>query len=860
MIKEILVLHHSHLDIGYTHTQPVALELHRDYIDQAIDLCEQTEHLPETERFRWTLEATYPVMKWLESTSEHQVERFERYLKNGQICIAAMSLHTTPLCNAEQLARMLYPVRYLRERFGISLNTAINHDINGQPWALSQMMIDAGIELYTTGINTHFGGIPFRRPGIFRWQTPDGRELLTFNGEHYSMLTQIGLLWKKDTRMMKEGLDNYMNRILEEGYKQDFIYISATNTPMMDNSQPDYDLMEMVARWNEEGHEQKIRLVTPEMLLEKLKSIPKESIPVHAGDWTDYWNFGAASSAFETKLNRRTKAGLRNAEFMEAFQPQDHGKRYSELLSAAWENLNLYDEHTWGADESIWDPDSVYTRTSWAHKSHYAYQANSLSQYISTKQLESFTGNPYQSGTPDGLLLVNPTHIPIQYDARIPIDFNYERGRHTAANRYKVNLNNYDTDWTKPSAGVVEVPAFGWKIVPFNRFGQKVSNDIVTTETTIESCFYKCSFDPSTGRIQELFDKINSTHVLDSSSEWSFFQFVHESIDPMKQAQHRSTLFPRELEKCNNSISCWNHQWPARRTGADKLVTCEIIRHDSGVTLLLKWEAPSVNGLEQKITFFADRPGIELIASFHKQDIRKPESIYFTFPLQLNAGWRAKFDSAGTFVELDDEQIPGVCRDWVTVDQTVSVFDGNSGVTLACPDAPLVQVGDFNFGKEQGAIPRTRNPLLLAWPVNNYWDTNFRASQPGLITVKYVLHTFKEFNAVRAAAHGIEASAPVQIHPVVYCSSESSGSLLEVQGEQIVTLHVKRAEDKQGIIIRLGNMSDSPSHVSISLPNQEVKGAYVNDLLEKNVAALEISKGIAKLQLQARAIATIRIQ
>lgn len=857
MVKEIWIYHHSHLDIGYTHPQPVLWELQRLYIDQAIDLCERTAHEPEDQKFRWTCEATAPVMRWLETASEKAIDRFDYFVRNGQICLTATPMHTSPLSGADQLARALYPVQVLRDRFKAKLNTAINHDINGQPWTYAQILMDAGVELYTTGINIHFGGIPLPRPLAFRWKAPDGRELLTFNGEHYSIFTQFCELWDQDIKKMKKGIDAYLDRLAEKQYAYDFVYISSTNFPLLDNTPPDEALLEMVQRWNAAELGPKLRLATPEMLLEKLKSMPDEDIPVYAGDWTDYWNFGAASSAEETRLTRRTKQTLRAAEWLAAFQGVDD-QRDRQLFHEAWKQLDLYDEHTWGANVSITEPDSLSTKTLWMHKAHSAYEANSISGYLLARQLERLADNPLQSGKPEGVLLVNPTGVSQNVDIRVSEEFTYE-GRHIAANRFKFQHNNTDPDWTMPSLGTVELPPFSWKKLPYAELRPVHRNEIEVTVSSMETAYYSLRFDPLTGRIKQLYDKQRDWDILDREAEWTLFQFIQERIDPLKMPEQRTTLFPRDVEKCNDSISCWNHDWPALRNGAERMKACRVDKHDSGVTLVLDWDAPGVDWLQQKVTLFIDSPAIELSVAFHKQDIRTPESIYLAFPLNLGT-WRASFDSAGTFVELDQEQLPGSCKDWVTVDSVVSLYDGEHGVTLACPDAPLIQIGDFHFGKEQREVPRQSNPLLLAWPVNNYWDTNFKASQPGVITLKYTLTPFSEYRVADALKAGIEAGNPVQIYPAVRCSQEEGGTFMETNNPQVSVMSTKLAEKGEGMIIRLMNISASPERVLLRFPGTPIKSAAVTDMLETDIHPLSPDECEVWIDIPARKLETVRIQ
>ena len=64
-IEEIYILHHTHVDIGYTDLPWLVYEQHVKIIEQALDLCRQTDDFPEPARFRWINEFSWPVLHFL---------------------------------------------------------------------------------------------------------------------------------------------------------------------------------------------------------------------------------------------------------------------------------------------------------------------------------------------------------------------------------------------------------------------------------------------------------------------------------------------------------------------------------------------------------------------------------------------------------------------------------------------------------------------------------------------------------------------------------------------------------------------------------------------------------------------------
>jgi hypothetical protein len=812
-LKEILVLHHGHLDVGYTHSQPVVWELHREYLDLALDLLEQTAGWPEPSRPKWTCEVTAPVLKWLESASEADTARFSHFVQQGRLAIGAMRYNITPLNTAAQLARQLAPVAELRRCFGARINTALQHDINGVPWPLADLLLDHGVELFVMAVNRHLGNHVPPRPGVFRWRTPSGRELRVMNGNHYSMFDQILLTWERSLDSMQRGLADYLAHLERIGYPHDFLYLTTTAAPeMWDNSPPNLPVAQLIRRWNEVAHQPRIRYVTSEDLAARIRQIPADQLPLLAGDWTDYWNFGCASTAATVARSRAAKRALDTAErlSLERLRPAGfaadpatpithHASRLTpppsilhppssilapptplaRVAARARDLLDLYDEHTW----SYWDtanrPDPALVQDDL--KASPAFEARELAGYVLTDALEACAGNPAQSeSAPDSVLFVNPAPVARCEYAEVPAAWRKPGPRLRCERFAPANGGPVET------VGPIELPPFGMKRVPLASLPPATEDPRVRHEdrrtpasfrafnnvrleiarkgdALLESPAHRLTYDPATGRILGLFDKALDWDVLPADAGYGFFDFVRERPDALADGR-REAYYERDLEKEKYDLSCWK-PWRAIRERATRPLGCAVTRTAGAVTLEQHFEAPGTNGLRQRLTLRADSPVITLEVELDKTACIDPEGIYFVVPLNLPSGWRCHFDTAGLPIELDAGQLPGACRNWFTAESFVAMHGPDRGVTLFCPDAPMAMAGDFHFGPPLESVPRPANPLLLAWPLNNYWNTNFPLVQPGKLQFRYGLHTHAAFDANTALAQAAAFANPIIAHP-----------------------------------------------------------------------------------------------
>lgn len=859
-IRDLLVLHHSHTDIGYTHPQPVLWDLQRRFIDEAIELCEATADWPEESRVRWTCETTAPLLHWLERAPASRIERFRELVKAGRMGAGAMYFHGTPLLSGAELADVLEPIRRLRDELGLPLRVAINHDINGLPWTTTQLLLDAGVELQLMGINVHLGGYPMRRPMPFRWKGADGRLLLAFNGEHYNSFNQHLGLKEESTDVLAERLEVYWRRVLVAGpYPHDFLFLTSTHSYHPDNNPPSLATARVIRRWNEEGRQPVIRYVTPEMLLERIRR-QEASLPVHEGDWPDFWNFGCASSARETRVSLETGARLFAVEKLLAHAGAA-GPEARANLDRAWFNVRFYKEHTWGAAPSTEHPDRDGVKEQWIHKAAYAWTGRSLAGMAMRDALEEAAGNPANADGLQGILLFNPGPKPVTVCPRVPAEWLKGEWRHfsSAVQALDVARESWE-DSTGVKVGPIDLPACGLRTIPVKDLAPLPDGPCQAGAGFLQSPSFRLEFDPKSGRILSLKNRKTGRELADAGSRWPFFGFVTESVDPAAHASAgphggRDAFYTFDWELLHADAAHWHTDWPVRRAAAGRLRSLRTECDGEGAALILQWEdESSFLDLEQRVALPAHRPVVELFVSYRKPDLRTTDSNYLVFPLALDA-WEGWYDTGDLPVRFDGEEIPGACRDYITVGSYAALADAVQAVTLACPDAPMVQFGDFYFGRKLASVPKNPRPLLLAWMNNNYWNTNFRVSQPGALKFRFELSASERFDAFEAALAGASARAVTEVHPVAGDCRDAVETCVSVEGAGIVLLQAK-PRDRGEVLVRVVNAGDQPSSGRLGLSSPLQSAALCTTLGEPG-ESLKIGEGKAVFELPGRRLATL---
>ncbi len=870
-IKTFYFVNHSHTDIGFTDYQDVAYRQHMEFIDHAIDLCEATADYPKAAQAKWVCEVTGMTERWLHSRSSRQVERFLKLNQAGRIDVAGMQYNLTPLLNVEQMHRTLYPVKRIKDEFGINVKVAMNCDVNGASWIFADLLPALGIELFTMAINPIRGGAPKPRPSAFWWEGPAGGKVLAWNGYHYlfggfACLGHMKLAQQHVPRIVKKLED-------DPSYPFDFVFGQATNPTRVDNGPPDTNLYDFVRDWNAAGMTPRMELITVSDLNRILRQHYGKKLPTMRGDWLDWWSDGVASSAFETGLNRGTHEVLLSSEMIGAWLAALGQKGWPvERLNDTYESATLYDEHTWGAFSSIEAPDGLFSRSQWNKKSGFAYHASAEAHDVLARTARGFASRlatqeddvrfdlahlPPEIAKPEPkyseLLVINT----LAHERQVVVEEPIRRGGQAPNGMLEMFMPRGLTWGIQPDpvgarvAG--HVPGFGYRWLPLS--SKPASSDLSASKHRIENTHYRITVDPASGGLVEFYDKSLKHDFAGSYRGWKTGQFVYEWVD---SPAGRNAIFA--IDWFDEDFGQWPRDTPFKYETASKVTVGKpvITPHEASISVTIKGRG--LRSATCTYSLLAHSKQLEVRWMLDKEHVTDPEAVFVPFAFNLGKP-QFRADVNGIALTPDSEQLPGTVKDWYPIQRWVDISDGDRGVTIVPVDAPLVHLGGITAGKWLQTL-EPEAPVVMSWALNNHWMVNFKASQGGHIPLRYKLTTHTGAADDKACARfGVEAVTPPVVlrdfmrHP----KSPQEGRFIEIKPNDFLVT-AKPADNGKGIVLRVQNVTERAKTCTIRFPELRVKSIRLTSPVEEDGKGLELNNGGFSLKVPGRAVVNVRVK
>ncbi|MBN2207382.1 MAG: hypothetical protein JW742_08255, partial [Candidatus Aminicenantes bacterium] len=548
-----------------------------------------------------------------------------------------------------------------------------------------------------------------------------------------------------------------------------------------DNGPPDPGLADFVRRWNEEHESPRIVIATAEEAFAELERRHGAIIPAVRGDFTGYWEDGAASTARETALARRSAERLVEAETL--WSLLDPSGYPAAAFDEAWRQVVLFNEHTWGAADSISDPDGENARSQWAYKQAFALEADRMSRELKASALKTLGG----AVTEDGRLAVDvvntlrwPRSEIVTLSAAVARPGDLVR----TADGKPIPSQRLST--AELAFLAADVPGLGAKRFFVEAGAPLAAGKAESAGGRLANGLVSVAIDPATGAV--------------NSYKWTFGREM-ELADP-------------DVPFGLNAYFYVPGPDPAAAEGVSNV---RIRAGEAGplvASLIVESEAPGTKRLVREYILRDGSPRLDVRNLVDKLKVRDKESVHFGFPLGVPDG-EMRMDLGWAEIRPEADQLPGACRDYFGVRDAIDVSNRDYGVVWVSPDAPLAEAGAMTdetpgpLGTRgwRERIEPTRT--IFSYAMNNYWHTNYKADQEGEVELRYSLIPHAGFE--RAAVKRLSLAA---VRPLTAAPSPGDRTLpsspLTISSDAIVVSALRPAPDGAGWIVRLYNASARP--------------------------------------------------
>lgn len=798
----VYILPHSHVDIGYTALQSDVERRQMEHIDTALALSRHTAGYPPEARFKWNAEVLWAVDSYLRQASAEKQQAFFEAVKTGAIGLDAMYANLlTGLCRPEELLRMLDYAKRLESRCGIPIDSAMISDIPGYTWGTIGAMAHAGVKYWSIAPNL------FDRIGTtlsewqdkpFYWVSPSGRD---------AVLCWIPYKGYSLGHFLQAQLTPHVFEILRDleqaGYQYDVTYLRWNVHG--DNGGPDESLSDAVSDWNAKYAFPKLVIATTREAFTAFEKRYGDRLPRVRGDWTPYWEDGACSTARETGLNRNTAERLVQAETL--WTLLNPARFPAPEFEAAWQNVLLYTEHTWGAHNSIREPDSDFVREQWRVKKAFADDADAQSR----KLLADAVG-PLQPPPAAQAIDVFNTCSWLRTDlVLVPQDLSSAGDRITGSDGLPVPAQRL-------SSG--ELAFVARDVPPFGALRYVISPGPTAPPASPP--------DPSARADGAALHSGPLTVEIDRQSG--------------AIAGLRSTERPGDLVDARGALRLNEYRYLLGSNPADVQANGPVrirVKEPGPVvaSLLIESDAPGCRRLIREIRAVAGLDRLEIVNTVDKLPVREKEGVHFGFAFNVPNGV-VRLDIPWTVIRPEADQMPGACKNWLTVGRWADVSNGDLGVTLVTLDAPLVEMGGIT-ATLVGSQPDPQawlsslepSQTLFSWVMNNFWHTNYKADQEGPVVFRYALWPHGKYDAAACQRLGMACSQPLVAAAAV--TPAPLPSRLRVEPDDVLVTALKRSRDGQALIVRLFGASGEARKAVLTWNEPRPRAICFSDVTEQ---------------------------
>ncbi len=869
----------THHDLGYTDTIENVLNKYDGFYDDVLRFCQETDDWPEEARYRYTLEGGWSIKHFVANRPKEVIDKLAGYLKSGRIEIGALfGNEISGLCGHEELVRLVYPAFRFKRAYGADIRTGSITDVPGLSWGLPTVMAGSGVKYFFAGLPTYFEWgrndihtfwdekaiLRHGRPDAFRWQGPDGQSVLLYYQGSYGFFKRV-----VGPDSYAEVLDYLPGALAELEEKNSPFDVMRYIHNGVDNYPPDVRISHIVKEWNTRWAYPRLVVATNSMFFEALEK-QCDDVRTFRGELphTDY-AVGALSTARETTINRLTHDKLLTAEKAATIASVVCESAYpGEKISQAYDDMLLYDEHTWGKDY----PAGELQDWAWNEKSHYAYKAAGLAQSVLSESVRTIANRIALDEQQRHIVVFNPlafertdvvrvTRFPpdkpfdliddetgktvpyqiVELDGPLaPVPYAPQRWGRGQFERHEL----FDLVFVAEG-----VPSMGYKTyrLASKEEAPRFETGLSVDGNTIENRFFKVTLDPQTGGIAGLYDKDLSRELID----------------------------PNAPHKLNQLVAKWTQTDEIAGATAAEVRIGQ--RGPIYASLLARGAAPGCPQLTQEVILYNDLKRIDLHNRVLK-DTTPLLEMYFAFPFQVDDP-KFRFEGSNSVIEPLRDQFPGSNTNYYSVQHWAQVSNADTGVTLSPVESHLLEFGGLwpcyvsqahhgvtppGFGRPFVGAEQMTKGHVYAFVIDGNFRTNFQPVQQSDILFRYSLTSHAGPQPLSECRDFGWAAHNRLIGHLLYGRKEGPlprrSSFCSLDKPNVWLVTIKRAEDGAGLIVRLIETEGKDTTATLAMPHLAIEKAWHTNIVEENLTELPCTQHQVTVPIKAYGIATLRLQ